>query len=116
MEFICYPRCSTCKKAETWLKAHGLNYHKRDIQKKNPTAEELRSWHAKSGLPLKKFWNTSGQKYRQLSLSKRLPAMSDDEQFDLLATEGMLVKRPLLHGDSFVLLGFKEEDWQRVLL
>lgn len=115
MKFICYPRCTTCKKAQKWLDDRGIKYHERNIQIENPTIDELREWHGKSGLPLKRFWNTSGQKYRALSLSKRLSDMTEDEQFALLATDGMLVKRPILVGEDFVLVGFKEADWESVL-
>ena len=94
MVFICYPKCSTCKKAQAWLKAQGLDCEVRDIQKDNPTLEELRQWHRQSGLPLKKFFNTSGQQYRALGLKDKLPAMTEEEQLALLATDGMLVKRP----------------------
>ena len=115
MVFICYPKCSTCKKAQAWLKAQGLDCELRDIQKDNPTLEELRQWHRQSGLPLKKFFNTSGQQYRALGLKDKLPAMTEEEQLALLATDGMLVKRPLLVGDDFVLAGFWEADWTKRL-
>lgn len=113
--FVCYSRCSTCKKAEKWLKENGVNVTVRDIKGDNPTAEELRTWHEKSGLPLKRFFNTSGMKYKELGLKDKLPAMSDDEQYALLATDGMLVKRPLLVSDETVLVGFKEPEWQETL-
>lgn len=112
MLFLCYPKCSTCQKAKAFLDANGVSYESRDIKLDNPTADELRAWHAKSGLPLKKFFNTSGLQYRALELTKKLPAMSEDEQFALLSTDGMLVKRPLLIGEDFVLAGFKEADWE----
>ena len=116
MVFICYPKCSTCKKAQAWLKAQGLDCEVRDIQKDNPTLEELRQWHRQSGLPLKKFFNTSGQLYRSLELSKKLPGMSDAEQYALLASDGMLVKRPILvTDDNKVLVGFKEDQWAETL-
>jgi len=115
MEFICYPRCKTCQKARKWLDEHGIEYSFRDIQTDNPSAEELREFYVKSGLPLKRFWNTSGQKYRDLSLSKKLPNMSEEEQIALLATDGMLVKRPILVGEDFVLIGFKEDEWEETL-
>ena len=115
-QFICYPRCSTCKKAQKWLDDNGIEYKYRDIKEKNPTEKELRKWHKKSGLPLKKFFNTSGMKYRELGLSKRLPDMSEEEQIQLLASDGMLVKRPLLIGDDFVLTGFREKEWEEKLL
>ena len=115
MLFVCYPRCSTCKKAQKWLDEHGQAYTVRDIKEDNPTEQELRSWREKSGLPLKRFFNTSGQKYREMELKDKLPAMSEDEQYALLATDGMLVKRPILLGDGKVLVGFKEKEWQEVL-
>jgi arsenate reductase len=115
MLFICYSRCSTCAKARTWLNEHGITYTERDIKEDNPTEDELRSWQAQSGLPLKRFFNTSGMAYRALHLSDRLPAMTESEQFALLATDGMLVKRPLLVGDGFVLVGFKEKEWEAAL-
>ena len=111
MLFLCYPKCSTCRKAQAFLDAHGAAYDLRDIRENNPTEEELRRWHAMSGLPLKRLFNTSGIPYRELGLSAKLPAMSEDEQFALLATNGMLVKRPLLIGDDFVLVGFRETEW-----
>lgn len=111
MLFLCYPKCSTCRKAQAFLDAHGIAYDLRDIRENNPTEEELRRWHAMSGLPLKRLFNTSGIPYRELGLSAKLPAMSEDEQFALLATNGMLVKRPLLIGDDFVLVGFREAEW-----
>lgn len=112
MLFLCYPKCSTCQKAKAFLDAAGVSYDMRDIKTENPTEEELRKWHALSGLPLKKFFNTSGLQYRALELTKKLPAMTEDEQFALLATDGMLVKRPLLIGEDFVLVGFKQADWE----
>ncbi|MBQ4578249.1 MAG: arsenate reductase family protein [Clostridia bacterium] len=112
MLFLCYPKCSTCQKAKAFLDAAGVSYDLRDIKTENPTEEELRKWHALSGLPLKKFFNTSGLQYRALELTKKLPAMTEDEQFALLATDGMLVKRPLLIGEDFVLVGFKQADWE----
>ncbi|MBR6267082.1 MAG: arsenate reductase family protein [Selenomonadaceae bacterium] len=112
MIFVCYPRCTTCKKAEKWLSNCGIAVTVRDIKENNPTEQELRLWHEKSGLPLKRFFNTSGQKYRELELKDKLPTMSEDEQYSLLATDGMLVKRPLLVSDDFVLVGFKEKEWQ----
>ena len=113
--FVCYPRCTTCKKAEKWLSDHGIAVTVRDIKEDNPTEQELRSWHEKSGLPLKRFFNTSGQKYRELELKDKLPTMSEDEQYSLLATDGMLVKRPLLIGEDTVLVGFKEMEWREIL-
>lgn len=115
MLFLCYPKCSTCRKAQAFLDAHGAAYDLRDIRENNPTEEELRCWHAMSGLPLKRLFNTSGIPYRELGLSAKLPTMSEDEQFALLATNGMLVKRPLLIGDDFALVGFREAEWAEKL-
>ncbi|MBQ6384693.1 MAG: arsenate reductase family protein [Lachnospiraceae bacterium] len=112
MLFVCYPRCSTCKKAQKWLDTHSISYTLRDIKEDRPTEEELREWHRISGLPLRKFFNTSGQQYRALSLKDKLPSMSEDEQFALLATDGMLVKRPLLIAEDRVLVGFKEAEYE----
>ena len=114
MTFVCYPRCTTCKKAEKWLADNGIAVTVRDIKEDNPTEKEIRSWHKRSGLPLKRFFNTNGQKYRELELKDKLPTMSNDEQYALLATDGMLVKRLMLVGD-FVLVGFKEKEWQELL-
>ena len=111
MLFVCYPRCSTCQKAKKFLEDRGLSFTLRDIKLQPPTAEELAAWQAKSGLPLKRFFNTSGQSYRALDLARRLPEMDEDAQLALLATDGMLVKRPILVGDGFILTGFKEADW-----
>lgn len=111
ISMICYPRCSTCKKAEKWAQERGIAYEYRDIKTQNPTLEELRAWYQASGLPLKRFFNTSGQLYRSMSLKDRLPEMSEEEQLELLASDGMLVKRPLLIGENFVLIGFKEKEW-----
>ena len=115
LTFIRYPRCTTCKKAEKWLEDNGIKVEMRDIKEDNPSEKELRKWHKKSGLPLKRFFNTSGLKYKELGLKDKLSIMSDDEQYSLLATDGMLVKRPLLVSDSFVLVGFKETDWQELV-
>lgn len=115
MDFICYPKCSTCKKAENWLLDHNLNFSKRDIKTDNPTAAELKKWHKASGLPLRRFFNTSGMLYRSENLKDRLPDMSDDEQYALLATNGMLVKRPILVSGSKVLVGFKESEYEKLL-
>ena len=115
MLFICYPKCTTCQKARAFLDAKGLAYDVRDIKLDNPTVEELRSWHQRSGLPLKRFFNTSGQLYRAMELTKKLPDMSEDEQYRLLATAGMLVKRPLLVAEEFVLVGFREAEWDGLL-
>ncbi|MBR7112902.1 MAG: arsenate reductase family protein [Firmicutes bacterium] len=111
MTFICYPKCTTCQKAQKWLDEHGIAYTLRDIKADRPSREELDAWYAASGLPLKRFFNTSGLLYKSLQLKDKLPAMSDDEQLELLATDGMLVKRPLLIGDGMVLVGFKEAEW-----
>ena len=111
MLFVCYPKCTTCQKARAWLEARGLDFQVRDIKEDNPTGEELRRWHAASGLPLKRFFNTSGLQYKALGLKDRLPGMSEDEQFALLAADGMLVKRPILVGDGFVLVGFRPDQW-----
>ncbi len=116
MLLLCYPRCSTCAKAEAWLKDKGIAYDYRNIKEENPSLAELESWHKVSGLPLKKFFNTSGLLYKELQLKDKLPSMTDEEQFALLAGDGMLVKRPLLVGDGFVLVGFKEQDWAEKLL
>lgn len=116
MKFVCYPKCSTCKKAQTFLDERGVEYEFRDIKLENPTEAEVREWHRISGLPLRRFFNTSGLQYRALGLSKKLPAMSEDEQFALLATDGMLVKRPVLVGSNFVLVGFKQNEWEEKLL
>lgn len=113
--FLEYPPCSTCRKARAWLDERGIDYVARHIVDDRPTEEELRAWHARSGLPLKRFFNTSGFVYKGLDLKNRLPDMSEDEQFALLAGNGMLVKRPLLIGDEFALPGFREADWSRRL-
>lgn len=115
LEFICYPKCTTCQKAKKWLDDNGIEYELRDIKTDNPTAEELALWYAKSGLPLKKFFNTSGLLYKSMELKDRLPGMSETEMLQLLATDGMLVKRPLLVGGDFVLVGFREADWTEKL-
>ena len=115
MLFLCYPSCTTCKKAEKWLEDRKIPVEKRHIKENNPSEAELRSWHARSGLPLKHFFNTSGLKYKELELSKRLPDMAEAEQFKLLASDGMLVKRPILVGESFVLVGFREAEWEKAL-
>lgn len=115
MLFIEYPKCTTCRKAKKWLDEHQVSYEDRHIVEDHPKAEELKEWIAKSGLPIKRFFNTSGMKYRDLGLKDRLPEMSEEEQIELLATDGMLVKRPLVIGDDFVLVGFKEAEWQSQL-
>lgn len=112
---LCYPKCSTCKKALAWLEDRGIQVQVRDIKEERPTAEELRQWHQLSGLPLKRFFNTSGLQYKALGLKDKLPGMSEDEQIALLATDGMLVKRPLLVGEDFVLTGFREAEWAEKL-
>jgi arsenate reductase len=114
--FVCYPRCTTCKKAEKWLADNRIAAQVRDIKENNPTEQEIRSWHEKSGLPLKRFFNTSGLKYKELGLKDKLPTMSEDEQYALLATDGMLVKRPILVSEQGVLVGFKEKEWQEKLV
>lgn len=113
--FLQYPPCTTCKKAKAWLDERGVAYEARNIKEENPTAEELKAWHEKSGLPLKKFFNTSGLAYKALGLKDRLPTMSEEEQYQLLASDGMLVKRPLVVGEDFVLVGFREAQWQEQL-
>ena len=116
MLFLCYPKSSTCRKAQKWLDEHDVDYDIRDIKTDNPDLAELELWHQASGLPLKKFFNTSGQLYRSLELSKKLPGMSDAEQYALLASDGMLVKRPILvTDDNKVLVGFKEDQWAETL-
>lgn len=112
MLFIEYPKCSTCQKAKKWLEANGVIFEDRHIKENNPTIEELKAWHEKSGLPLKRFFNTSGMLYRELQLKDKLPTMSEEEQFELLASDGMIVKRPILVGDDFALVGFKEAEWK----
>lgn len=116
MLFIEYPKCTTCKKAKKWLDDHGLQYTDRHIKEENPTADELKTWHAKSGLPLKRFFNTSGVLYKEMHLKDKLPEMSEEEQYRLLATDGMLVKRPIIVTDDKVLTGFKEKEWEETLL
>ena len=115
MLFICYPKCTTCQKAKKWLCDNGVSFIERNIKENNPTLEELKAWHKQSGLPLKKFFNTSGLQYKALGLKDKLPTMSEEEQFQLLASDGMLVKRPILVDDNFVLVGFKEADWAIVI-
>ena len=115
MLFLCYPKCSTCQKAKAWLEERGISYDLRDIKQDNPTVEELTAWYRKSGLPLKKFFNTSGLQYKALGLKDKLPEMSEADQLALLATDGMLVKRPLLVGDDFVLTGFRPAEWETKL-
>ena len=111
IKFICYPKCTTCQRAKKWLDDNKIKYELRDIKFDNPSLEELTDWYNKSGLPIKKFFNTSGLLYKSLDLKNKLPEMSEDKMLKLLATDGMLVKRPLLIGDDFVLVGFKEAEW-----
>ena len=112
LKFICYPKCTTCQRAKKWLDDNIIEYELRDIKLDNPSLEELTKWYNKSGLPIKKFFNTSGLLYKSLDLKNKLPEMSEDEMLKLLATDGMLVKRPLLIGNDFVLVGFKESEWE----
>ena len=116
LKFICYPKCTTCQRAKKWLDDNKIKYELRDIKLDNPTLEELTEWYKKSGLPFKKFFNTSGLLYKSLDLKNKLPEMSEDEMLKLLATDGMLVKRPLLISDDYVLVGFKETEWEEKLL
>ena len=115
IKFICYPRCTTCQKALRWLDDNKIEYKLRDIKENNPTFEELSEWYKMSGLPLKKFFNTSGLLYKSMNLKDKLPTMSEEEQLNLLSTDGMLVKRPLVIGEDFVLVGFKESEWSEKL-
>lgn len=116
MQFICYPKCSTCQKARKWLEADHLEFTERHIVEENPSYEELKEWYAESGLPLKKFFNTSGMLYKEMQLKDKLPTMSEEEQLKLLATNGMLVKRPLIVNGNIILTGFKEAEWENALL
>ena len=113
-KFICYPKCTTCQRAKKWLDDNNVEYVFRDIKLKNPTAIELKEWYKTSGLPLRKFFNTSGLLYKSMDLKNKLPTMTEEEHINLLATDGMLVKRPLLIGDNFVLVGFKESEWEKL--
>ena len=115
LKYICYPKCTTCQKAKKWLEDNQIEYELRDIKIDNPNIDELTEWYRKSGLPLKKFFNTSGLLYKSLDLKNKLPQMNDDEMLKLLASDGMLVKRPILIGEEFVLVGFKENDWMEKL-
>lgn len=115
LKFICYPKCTTCQKAKKWLDDNGIEYDLRDIKADTPTPDELTLWYAKSGLPLKKFFNTSGLLYKSMDLKDKLPGMSEADMLQLLATDGMLVKRPLLVGEDFVFVGFRETDWMEKL-
>ena len=116
MLFIEYPKCTTCKKAKKWLADNGITFEDRNIKEENPTYEELKAWQEKSGLPLKKFFNTSGLIYRSMNLKEKLPTMTDDEQLKLLATDGMLVKRPLIISDDLILVGFREKEYEEKLI
>lgn len=116
MQFICYPKCSTCQKARKWLEVNHLEFTERHIVEENPSYEELKEWYAESGLPLKKFFNTSGMLYKEMQLKNKLPTMSEEEQLKLLATNGMLVKRPLIVNGNIILTGFKEAEWEKALL
>lgn len=116
MLFVYYPKCSTCRKAKKWLEENNLEFQEKDIVEDNPTVEELKEWYEKSDLPLKRFFNTSGMKYRELKLKDKLPTMSEDEQLELLATDGMLVKRPVIVTDDVVLTGFRQKEWEEQLL
>ena len=115
MLFVCYPNCSTCKKAKAWLESQGIPFAERNIKTENPTREELARWQKASGLPLKRFFNTSGQQYRALGLKEKLPAMTEEEQLELLSSDGMLVKRPLLVGETAVLVGFRPQEWEKAV-
>ena len=115
MLFVCYPKCTTCQKAQKWLDETGAAYTVRNIKEDNPTRAELEQWHQRSGLPLKRFFNTSGLQYKALGLKDKLPEMSQEEHLDLLATDGMLVKRPILVGDDVVLVGFRQAEWEAAL-
>ncbi len=114
--FIEYPKCTTCKRAKAWLDEAGIEYTDRNIKDENPTIDELREWYAKSGLPLKRFFNTSGMLYKQMSLKDNLPQMSEEEQLELLSTDGMLVKRPIIINDDTILVGFRQDEWEQKLL
>lgn len=116
MLLICYPRCSTCKKAQSWLDERNIPYTYRDIKEENPSFDELKEWYERSGLELKRFFNTSGLLYKSLQLKDKLPSMTDEEKLSLLSTDGMLVKRPLLIADDFILVGFKEKEWAEKLM
>ena len=115
MQYICYPKCTTCKRAKAWLDEHGITYDERHIAEQNPSYDELKKWYNISGLPLKRFFNTSGVLYKSMQLKDKLPSMSEDEQLRLLATDGMLVKRPIIVDGETVLVGFREYEWQTLL-
>lgn len=114
--FLCYDRCTTCQKAEKWLQEHGIPYEKRPIKERNPSVQELRAWTKLTDLPLRRFFNTSGLLYKRLQLKDRLPGMTEDEMLSLLSSDGMLVKRPLLIRDDFLLIGFRSKEWEKQLL
>lgn len=114
MLLVHYKKCSTCQKAKRWLEEHGFEFTERDIKEQNPTKEELKEWHVKSGMPLKKFFNTSGMLYREMQLKDKLPDMTEEEQYELLASDGMLVKRPVLVTDTIVLTSFREKEWEKL--
>lgn len=116
MIFVCYPKCSTCQKAKKWLNEHSVEYTERHIAEEKPTYDELKEWYEKSGLPLRKFFNTSGKLYKEMQLKDKLPSMSEEEQLRLLSTNGMLVKRPILVSKGEVLVGFKEAEWAEIIL
>lgn len=113
--FVEYPKCTTCKKAKKWLEDHDVSFTDRHIVEENPTKEELKEWNERSGLPLKRFFNTSGMLYREQGLKDKIPNMTEEEQYEILSTDGMLVKRPVVVGDDFVLVGFKEKEWEEKL-
>lgn len=115
MLFVYYPKCSTCQRAKKWLEEKQIIFEARDVKLQNPTKEELIEWHQRSGLPLKKFFNTSGMLYREMQLKDRLPEMSEEEQYDLLASDGMLVKRPIVVTEDLVLVGFREKEWEKMV-
>lgn len=116
LKFLCYPKCTTCQKAQKWLNENKISYELRNIKEENPTAEELEQWYRDSGLPLRRFFNTSGLIYKSMDLKNKLPAMSEEEMISLLASDGMLVKRPILAGEGMVLVGFKESEWADKLI
>lgn len=116
VKFICYPKCTTCKKAEKWLKENGIEYEIRDIKEDNPSADELMEWYKLSGLPIKRFFNTSGMLYRSMELKDKLDGMNEDEQIDLLSTDGMLVKRPIAINGDKVVVGFKQAEWEENII
>ncbi len=115
MLLVHYPKCSTCQKAKKWLNEKGVEFEERNIKDENPTKEEVKAWHEKSGMPLKKFFNTSGMIYREMQLKDKLPDMTEEEQYELLSTDGMLVKRPILVTDTAVVTGFREKEWEKLV-